>query len=274
MREVLRSAAGYTGRVVSGSANRVVGKLLERRYGGNTGEYLYLEEIGVEDGDTRLWHEASDWLGVRRALARLHPTPDDVFVDYGSGLGRAVLVAAGFPFKRVIGVEIAARMTARAQENVDRNRERIRAREVELVTSDAVAWDVPHDLTVAYFYSPFAEDVFDAVVAKLFASVDEHPRPLRIVYNYPLEHTRLLRTGRVRLLEAVNAIWPRRSVRRAEVILTYLALPSDEELTREYLARFPQRLNGAQHWLGEYEPGYVFEKPDRLGGVWLERPSR
>lgn len=274
MHHVLAAAAIYAGRAASGTANRVVGKLLERRYGGNTGEYLYLEELGVEDGDSRLWHEASDWLGVRRALARLNPTPDDVFVDYGSGLGRAVLAAGGFPFKRVIGVEISARMTAQAQENVDRNRERIRAGEVELVTSDAVAWEVPPDLTVAYFYSTFAEEIFDAVVAKLFASVDQHPRPLRIVYNYPLEHSRLLRTGRVQLLEAVNAIWPRRSRRRAEVILTYLVLPSDEELRREYLARFPRRLRGAKHWLDEYEPGYVFEKPDRLGGVWLERPSR
>ena len=77
----------------------------------------------------------------------------------------------------------------------------------------------------------------------------------------------------MQVLDAVNAIWPRRSRRRAEVILTYLVLPSDARLREEYLRRFPQRLRGAKHWLGQYEPGYVFEKPARLGGVWL-KPSR
>jgi hypothetical protein len=102
--------------------------------------------------------------------------------------------------------------------------------------------------------------------------VDDHPRPLRILYNFPLEHSRLLRTGRVRVLDAVPASWRGRSRTTASTIVTYLVLPTDARLRTEYARRFPQRLSGAEAWLGEYEPGYMLQKPARLGGVVLRRP--
>jgi len=265
---------GLVGRGARGFARRIrrlAERLLERRYGVRTAEFLYLEDLGLEP-DNRVWHDPSDWIGVRRALARLGVTPDDVFVDYGSGLGRAVLVAGSFPFRRVIGVEVSEEMTARAQENVRLNRHRLQAAEVELVSADALEWDVPSDLTVAYLYCPFTDEVFDGVMQKLFASVHEHPRPLRILYNYPLEHSRLIRTGRVRVLDAVGSQWLARSRVGSDVIVTYLVLPEDEALREEYAERFPRRLKGAEVWLGEHEPGYALEKPERLGGVMLKRP--
>jgi hypothetical protein len=203
---------------------------------------------------------------------RLGITSDDVFVDYGSGLGRVVLTAASFPFRRVIGIELSDELTARAAVNIEAARDRIRASRVELQTVDALEWDVPNDLTVAYFYSPFLDDTFEAVIWKLIASVDEHPRPLRILYNFPIEHARLLRTARVDVLDAIPAGWLGMSRTSGYVILTYLVLPSDAALRADYRARFPTRLSGADPWLGEHEPGYVLEKPNRLGGVVLRRP--
>jgi len=186
-------------------------QVFDRRYGVRTAEYLYLEELGLPT-ENRLWHDPSDWIALRRAIGRLRITRDDVFVDYGSGLGRAVLVAAMFPFRRVIGVELSEEMTQRARVNIERNRHRLRAAEIELVTADALDWHVPPDLTIAYFYSPFLGEVFDGVVQKLFESVDENPRPLRIVYNYPVEHSRLIRTRRVRVLHVVSSRWLGRSL--------------------------------------------------------------
>ena len=55
-------------------------------------------------------------------------------------------------------------------------------------------------------------------------------------------------------------------------IVTYLILPQDDALHAAYIARFPQRLDGAEVWLDEYEPGYVLDKPDRLGGRYVDRP--
>jgi hypothetical protein len=268
--------AGLPSRVARAAASRVrqvAERLLERRYGVSTAEFVYLEDLGLEP-EHRVWHDPSDWVGLRLALGRLDVGRDDVFVDYGSGLGRAVLVAASLPFRRVIGVELSEDMTARAREYVQHNRHRLKAGEVDLVSADALEWKVPPDLTVAYLYCPFTEEVFDGVMQRLFDSVDEHPRPLRIVYNYPLEHTRLIRTGRVRVLEAVSSQWLARTRVGSDAIVTYLVLPTDGALREEYVQRFPQRLKGAEVWLGEHEPGYALEKPDRLGGVVVKRERR
>ena len=270
--DVAVRAARRARRLAAAAARRAADRLMELRYGVETGEFLYLEDLGLRP-EGRVWHDPSDWIALRRALARLDLTAEDVFVDYGSGLGRAIVVAATFPFRRVIGVELSPGMTERARANVARARGNARAGSTELVVADALTWPVPPDVTVAYFYCPFTDEIFDGVIRNLAASVDEHPRPLRIVYNYPVEHSRLLRTGRVRVLDVASARWPSASLTGPHVVLTYLLLPSDPALRAEYIARFPQRVEGAEVWLGEHEPGYVLEKPERLGGVVLQRPA-
>ena len=103
-------------------------------------------------------------------------------------------------------------------------------------------------------------------VEKLFASVDRHPRALRIVYNYPAEHRFLVTSDRVRVIDAVPGTWPRRSLTTPKTILTYLVLPSDGDAAAELVRQFPPRLRGAERWLEPYDPGFGFEKPERLGG--------
>jgi SAM-dependent methyltransferase len=270
--EAVVRALGRGRRLGSGGLRRVAERAQERRFGIETSEFVYLEDLGLSP-EGRIWHDPSDFVALRRALKRLDVTEDDVFADLGSGLGRAVVVAATLPFRRVIGVELSPEMTERARANVERARPRLRARSIELVVADAMVWPVPPDLTVAYLYCPFTGEIFDGVVKSLAASVDQNPRPLRIVYNYPVEHARLLATGRVRVLDVASARWPPASLVGPHVMVTYLVLPSDEKLRREYVARWPQRLAGADAWLGPHEPGYQLEKPERLGGVVLDRPA-
>ena len=248
-------------------------RLHERRYGVETSDYVYYEELGLPTQD-RLWHIPSDWGGLRRALARLDPTGDDVFVDVGSGLGRAVVVAAQFPFRRVLGVELSQELNERARANVGRAQRTFRCRDVELIAADATEWSLPPDVTVVYFFSPFTEEVFDRVVANLLDSVDEHPRPLRLLYNLPVEHSRLLRTRRTRVIDVCPAKWPAAGD-EGEVMVTYQLLPADGPTAEELASRFPSQVpEGSEAWLGEYEPGYLIYKPKRLGGIAVYRPRQ
>ncbi|GEM_PF-1527404 len=258
-------------RAVNARLRRGRERLLELRYGVSTAEHVYHEDLGL-DTENRVWHDPSDWIAIRKALAPLRVGPDDVFVDFGSGLGRALIVASTLPFRRVVGVELAAELNTRARRNLVRSRIRRRAGKVEVITADALEWPIPPDLTVAYLYCPFTGDVFRRVIDKLLESLDENPRPLRLVYNYPFEHNQLLRTGRLRVLSVIPATWPRKTS-AADVIVTYLVLPRDEALAAEYIARFPRRIGRSEEWLGEYEPGFALEKPARLGGVVAERPA-
>lgn len=254
----VRRAAQWRARVAAERA-------LERLHGSETSDHLYLEDLGLSS-ENRVWHDPSEWIPVRRALRRLRVGRGDVFVDFGSGLGRALLVAAELPFDRVVGVELSERMNELARRNLDRARRRSRAGSVELVTADALEYEIPDDLTVAYMYCPFYGDVFARVIERLLASVDRRPRALRLVYNYPAEQRVLAEHERARLIDAAPGTWPRRALTTPKTILTYLLLPSDPSEADEIARRYPPRLHGAEVWLEPYDPGFGLEKPDRLGG--------
>jgi hypothetical protein len=169
------------------------------------------EELGFEDPD-RTRYEASGWFFLRRALRKRDVRPGvDVFVDFGSGKGRAVYQAATrYPFKRVVGVEVAESLNEVARENIARNRHRLRCDDVEIATCDATRYRVPDDMTIAYFYNPFTGEPFKHVVDNIVASLDRNPRFLRIVYVNPKLEDYILGTGRFELTRRSKGL--RRSI--------------------------------------------------------------
>jgi predicted RNA methylase len=178
--------------------------------GVDTTSEVALSALGLEDAE-RVDYEPSGWLGVRRALARLEVRRDDVFLDLGSGKGRVVLQAAQRPFRRVIGVELAGALHDIARQNVGKARPRLCCREVELVHADVTDYRVPDDVTVVYMCNPFRGGTFDAATQALIDSVDRAPRTVRLIYQVPTEHDRLLATGRFRLTRTARGRRPTRA---------------------------------------------------------------
>lgn len=98
------------------------------------------------------WHhfEAARHRGIRRLL-RLVPAElaTTTFVDIGCGKGRALLVASGLPFHRLVGLEIDPSLVDTARTlNADHR--------VEVIVGDATAWEVEDDVGVVYFSTPSA----------------------------------------------------------------------------------------------------------------------
>ncbi|MEV0228343.1 methyltransferase domain-containing protein [Nonomuraea sp. NPDC050786] len=183
---------------------RNVGQLLyERRYGVRTAERVDLADMGLE-GEDRVYYAALNWRALRKALPKSEVGERDVFVDFGSGMGRVIVQASQYPFKRVIGVELSEELTEIAKENVRNMRVRRKCGEIQLIASDVLDYDIPDDVTVAFFNNPFRGKIFSEVIDRLVASVDRAPRPVRMIYGNPLEEPYLLSTGRFRHLRTIN----------------------------------------------------------------------
>src|SRR5690349_15293090 len=88
--------------------NRLREKLFERSLGIRSGDVISLRELGLEHQDRREYSPTS-LHDFRRMEKFLRPqAQDEVFLDYGAGLGRMLILAATLPYKRVIGVELSS----------------------------------------------------------------------------------------------------------------------------------------------------------------------
>lgn len=109
----------------------------------------------------------------------------DVFLDYGCGKGRVISVAATYPFRQVIGVEVLPELVEVARSNIRRARRRLRCEDVSVVVADATTYEVPTDVTVIYLFNPFTGDVLLAVQQQIYQSLLKQPRHLILFYMNP-----------------------------------------------------------------------------------------
>jgi SAM-dependent methyltransferase len=199
--------------------------MIDRRQGIETAREANLGDFGLDLAD-RVRYEPSGWMNLPRVLRAGEVSDDDVFVDLGSGKGRVVLQAARYPFRRVIGVEIAEQLTAVACANVEASRDRVRCKEIELVTADVLEYELPDDVTVAYLYNPFRARTFELFAQRLIDALDRNPRPFRLIYSTPMEHELLMRTGRFHMVREVRGLRPGREWSSKLSIRMYSLLPA------------------------------------------------
>ncbi|MGH7283473.1 MAG: class I SAM-dependent methyltransferase [Polyangiaceae bacterium] len=108
---------------------------------------------------------------------------DFTFVDFGSGKGRAVLLASSYPFRHCIGVEVTPELHAIAERNIAKykNPEQ-RCANVGSMLVDARKFELPDDDLLLWFYNPFNEAVWRDVLDNIKRSLEKRPRRVLIVY--------------------------------------------------------------------------------------------
>jgi len=90
---------------------------------------------------------------IRRALQSIGVTPDTVFIDLGSGKGRALIVASEFPFKALVGYELSLSLVNTSRRNINK---RALSRRVTIIQSDASKPELPREMEIIIFlHNPF-----------------------------------------------------------------------------------------------------------------------
>ena len=109
------------------------------------------------------------------------------FIDLGSGKGRALLMAADYPFRRIVGIELLPELNRVAQENINQYKsDSQRCFALESILGDARKFAFPREPTVLYLFNPLPEEGLVRVIANLDRSLREEPRPLYVLYHNPL----------------------------------------------------------------------------------------
>jgi SAM-dependent methyltransferase len=110
------------------------------------------------------------------------------FIDLGSGKGRVLLMAAMYPFARVVGVEVQPELDAIARRNIEVFDEPgQQCRNIESVCCDAREYEFPAENIVLYLFNPFPDYVLHEVLENLVASSRQVPRSIIVLYNAPFE---------------------------------------------------------------------------------------
>ena len=148
-----------------------------------------LQFTSPEREDVCVGYEASDYSLIVRALREVQPRSSDiVFLDYGCGKGRTIILAAMQPFRRVIGVDLDQSLLSTAESNLDRVRHRLRCQDVSLLNVDATQLEVPDDVNVIFMFNPFLGDVMSAVLSRIEDSLRRNERRLTVIFIYPPNH--------------------------------------------------------------------------------------
>ena len=128
-------------------------------------------------------------LPVFRAILRAAQVEpgEFVYVDFGSGKGRALLLAAEHGFRRAVGVELAPRLHEIAERNAQAyRRRRPGACPIELHCGDAADFALPAGKLFLSFYNPFGETVLRKVVANIEDALRAQPREIVVAYRNPV----------------------------------------------------------------------------------------
>ena len=163
-------------------------RIFDQRFGIETANVVPLVSLDIDSPNVNFGsrYQASDPDEFRMLIRLLPVEPkDNVFIDFGSGKGRALLLAAEMNFRRVIGVEFSAELNAIAASNVRQFERQTRHSRIELVTADAACYVPPPEPSVLYFFNPFSDHVLRTVVDQMRASMREHPRRVFMVFAGP-----------------------------------------------------------------------------------------
>lgn len=155
---------------------------------------------GGGDNRVAIYH-AINPVVFARAIEQLRALEPDAtrlgsFVDFGSGKGRALILAARAGFRRVVGVEHSPVLHACCERNLQcASRRRSLPAEFEIHFGEATRFRVPDDSIAWFWFNPFDAESTRQVAGNLVASLVRRPRQAYLIYARPTHASLLQASG-------------------------------------------------------------------------------
>jgi hypothetical protein len=173
------------------AVERAADATFDRTHGVDTGGKIH--SAAMHDIESDNWVYSNNYTPTRVELFEQMIGASDIephrfsFIDYGSGKGRVLLLAARLPFRRVVGVEHSPTLHRIAEKNLRNIRfaDR-RSGAVESICIDAVQFRIPEESVVLYFFNPFERTIMSAVRDNVVRSYEDNPRSIVVIYLRPI----------------------------------------------------------------------------------------
>jgi hypothetical protein len=198
---------------------RAIEAAFDRDRGVDTGGEVELDGLQLRGQPRWKGHKYQgvipEW--IREAIRDLNVHyPSYTFIDMGSGKGRSLLIAAEFPFRQVLGVELAKELHQIAERNIrfDRHADRRRCRDVTSIWADATEHPLPDGDLVIFLHNPFPRQEVERLLENIGVARAAAPRDIRIIFiGSSFDHAPLQQGGPIELnrrptvLDVVVAIY-------------------------------------------------------------------
>lgn len=154
-------------------------ELWDRRLGVKT--FGFIPAVGhPDDDDFQGVYAPSSYRDLQVMLRHVGLATDDVFIDYGCGLGRSVFMANELGARKSIGVEISPALMRVCEQN--RMACKNGPERIEFVCRPAEE-HVPEDASIVFMFHPFGPGTLRAVLAGLRGAAEKRGAgKFRLVY--------------------------------------------------------------------------------------------
>lgn len=141
------------------------------------------------------YYMPTSYVDLLKLLNHAGLNSDDVFVDLGSGMGRAVFLASYLGVRKSIGLELIPSL----HEKAEANRHRGNWVNVEFHLGDARETVFP-DVTLLWMFNPFGPAIMEEMLAKL---EQRRTGQLRVIYLNPFHEDVLESAGWLTKVETI-----------------------------------------------------------------------
>ena len=147
----------------------------------------------IKTGDKFLDDASIGYLGstpsvVRKSLEAIGVEKEMIFVDLGCGKGRALAVAAEYPFEALVGYELSEYVCGVARRNMSKLPGGLRSKRITILQADASRPKLPDAATIVLFlYHSFRRPLVERLLIQLRSELSVNSRrKIWLIYYNPV----------------------------------------------------------------------------------------
>lgn len=159
--------------------------VFDLRYGTSTSRWVQLEALTIDSPNKAKGYryQPARVLPLMRVFKKWQFPPGSVFVDFGAGKGRVLLIASLFRFRKAVGIEFSDELCRVARQNIALFKQKQGVGEsIEVAEIDATGYRYSDDENVFFFFNPFSQEILCQVLGQIERSAARNPRQVWLIF--------------------------------------------------------------------------------------------